>query len=157
MTNQRQTDSVLASPPTNGHSPQSEPSGPEEAAARLRQGMTDRPFDREPAAAAKASPSPRRRSWRRLIRHIPLIDRTLAAYYCARDPQTPLYARLAVFFGIAYFIMPFDLIPDFIPFVAHLDDAAVMLLAIRIVHHRITPEHRERGRIRLDHWAGQPA
>jgi uncharacterized membrane protein YkvA (DUF1232 family) len=123
--------------------------------------MTDRPFDRQSMARAEPRPSAdsvgRRRSLRRLIRHIPLIDRTLAAYYCARDPETPLYARLAVFFGIAYFIMPFDLIPDFIPFVAHLDDAAVMLLAIRIVHHRITPEHRERGRLLLDQWAGAPA
>jgi uncharacterized membrane protein YkvA (DUF1232 family) len=123
--------------------------------------MTDRPFDRQSTTRAEPRPSAdavgRRRSLRRFIRHIPLIDRTLAAYYCARDPETPLYARLAVFFGIAYFIMPFDLIPDFIPFVAHLDDAAVMLLAIRIVHHRITPEHRERGRLLLDQWAGAPA
>ena len=156
MTNQRQTDSVLASPPPNRHSPGSATSGRPEAAGIPRQGMTDRPFDRA-TPAAKAGPSTRRRSLRRFIRHIPLIDRTLAAYYCARDPQTPLYARLAVFFGIAYFIMPFDLIPDFIPFVAHLDDAAVMLLAIRIVHHRITPEHRERGRLLLDQWAGAPA
>jgi uncharacterized membrane protein YkvA (DUF1232 family) len=146
---------VLASPPPNGHSLSSETSGHSEAAGTPRQGMTDQPFDRAPPAG-KTGSSTRRRRLRRLIRYIPLIDRTLAAYYCARDPETPIYAKLAVFFGIAYFIMPFDLIPDFIPFVAHLDDAAVMLLAIRIVHHRITPEHRERGRIRLDQWAGAP-
>jgi uncharacterized membrane protein YkvA (DUF1232 family) len=122
--------------------------------------MTDQPLDRPsiPGAipGAKAGATTGRRSLRRFIRHIPLIDRTLAAYYCARDPASPVYARVAVFFGIAYFIMPFDLIPDFIPFVAHLDDAAVMLLAIRLVHHRITPIHRERARLRLDQWAGAP-
>lgn len=106
-----------------------------------------------PGPQAGASTGKRRRL-RGLIRRIPLIDRTLAAYYCARDPETPLYARLAIFGAIAYFIMPFDLIPDFIPVVAHIDDAAVMLLAIRLVNHRITPDHRERARILLQRWAG---
>ncbi len=156
MTNQRQTDSVLASPPPNGQSPGNITSGPAEAAATPRQGMTDQPLVDATMPAAKAGASNgKRRPIRRFIRHIPLIDRTLAAYYCARDPQTPLYARVAVFFGIAYFIMPFDLIPDFIPFVAHLDDAAVMLLAIRVVQHRVTPEHRDRARILLNQWAGE--
>lgn len=106
--------------------------------------MTDQPMYRRSAG-------PWRRL-RRLIRHVPLIDRTLAAYYCARDPETPLYARCALFFAIGYFIMPFDLIPDFIPVVAHIDDAAVMLLALRLVSHRVTPDHRESARRRLDAW-----
>ncbi|HEX4506019.1 MAG TPA: YkvA family protein [Alphaproteobacteria bacterium] len=121
--------------------------------------MTDQPFapTSTTGSSAGASSAKRRGGLRALIRRIPLIDRTLGAYYCARDPETPLYARLAIFGAIAYFIMPFDLIPDFIPFVAHIDDAAVMLLAIRLVNHRITPEHRERARLLLDLWAGAPA
>jgi uncharacterized membrane protein YkvA (DUF1232 family) len=108
--------------------------------------MTDQPLFR-------AAPGSWRRL-RRLIRHIPLIDRTLAAYYCARDPETPLYARGALFFAIGYFIMPLDLIPDFIPFVAHIDDCAIMLLALRLVAHRITPTHEEHARRRLESWTG---
>jgi uncharacterized membrane protein YkvA (DUF1232 family) len=120
--------------------------------------MTDQPFDRTTMPGAKAEAATgQRRSLRRFIRYIPMIDRTLSAYYCARDRETPLYARAAIFGAIAYFIMPFDLIPDFIPVIAHIDDAAVMLLAIRLVNHRITPEHRARGRLLLDHWAGAPA
>jgi len=108
--------------------------------------MTDQPMYRRPPGTW--------RRLRRLIRHIPLINRTLGAYYCARDPETPLYARCAVFFAIAYFIMPFDLIPDFIPFVAHIDDAAVMLLALRLVGRSITPVHQEFARRRLESWTG---
>jgi uncharacterized membrane protein YkvA (DUF1232 family) len=108
--------------------------------------MTDQPMFHRPPGTW--------RRLRRLIRHVPLIDRTLAAYYCARDPQTPLYARGAVFFALAYFIMPFDLIPDFIPFVAHIDDAAVMLVALRMVSHRVTPVHQEYARRRLEAWTG---
>jgi uncharacterized membrane protein YkvA (DUF1232 family) len=110
--------------------------------------MTDQPMFHRPGRTGAW------RRLRRLIRHIPLIDRTVAAYYCARDPETPLYARGALFFAIAYFIMPFDLIPDFIPFVAHIDDAVVMLLALRLVAHRITPAHQESAQRRLAAWAG---
>ena len=85
---------------------------------------------------------------------MPLIDRGFAAYYCARDPQTPILARVALFGAIGYFFMPFDVIPDFIPGIGHIDDAAIMLLAIRLVAHRITPEHHDRARQRLDLWAG---
>jgi len=98
MTNQRQTDSVLATPPANRQSPENEASGAEDAAGIVRQGskhrgMTDRPFDRTSVPGASAgAPVGKRASLRRLIRHIPLIDRTLAAYYCARDPETPLFA-----------------------------------------------------------------
>ncbi|HVM83496.1 MAG TPA: YkvA family protein [Candidatus Binatia bacterium] len=123
--------------------------------------MTDQPLyhtQRASRDAGRPATLPRRsdfwRRLRRLLRRIPLIDRTLAAYYCARDPETPLYARVALFGAIAYFIMPFDLIPDFIPVVAHIDDAAVMLLALRMVGHKIKPEHHERARLTLDRWTG---
>jgi len=94
------------------------------------------------------------RRLRRLLRRVPLIDRTLAAWYCARDRQTPMKARIALFGALGYFVMPFDAIPDFFPGIGHIDDAAVMLLAIRLVSHRITPAHRELARLRLDRWTG---
>lgn len=94
------------------------------------------------------------RRLRRLIRHIPLIGPTVAAYYCARDSRTPLAARIALFGALGYFIMPFDIVPDFLPGIGHLDDAAVMLLALRLVSHRITPEHRGRAQVRIDQWVG---
>ena len=156
---QKQTDSVLASPPPNRHSPGTESNGPSEAAARSRQGMTDQPLYRQTLSGSKSDrpegrPGGRIRRLRRLIRHIPLIGPTVAAYYCARDPQTPLPARVALFGALGYFVMPFDIIPDFLPGIGHLDDAAVMLLALRLVAHRITPEHRGRAQVRIDQWIG---
>ena len=54
-----------------------------------------------------------------------------------------------IFLGlaIAYFCMPFDLRPDFIPVIGHLDDAviipALVFVALRSVPHDLVSEHRE--------------
>ena len=116
--------------------------------------MTDQPVDLgKPALRSGTGRGSGFWRWgRRFIRHLPLVETSLAAFYCARDRNTPLHARVALFGAIGYFIMPFDLIPDFIPFVAHIDDAAVMVLAVRSVTKHIKPEHRASALRRLDRF-----
>ena len=66
----------------------------------------------------------------------------LAAYYCAFDKQTPRHVQVALLGAIAYFILPFDFVPDMLPVLGFTDDAAVLATAIRLVASHITPEHR---------------
>lgn len=51
----------------------------------------------------------------------------------ATDPAVPHGARVRLWLLFAYLAMPFDLIPDFIPVIGHLDDAIVVCLALRSV------------------------
>jgi uncharacterized membrane protein YkvA (DUF1232 family) len=64
-----------------------------------------------------------------------------------RDRRTPLRAKIFLGLAIGYLCMPFDLIPDFIPVVGHLDDAVVIPLlvfaALRSMPREIVSEHRE--------------
>src|SRR5437762_12771362 len=58
-----------------------------------------------------------------------------------RDERTPVVAKLFLAFAIGYLCMPFDLIPDFIPIISHLDD--VIIVALRFIPPEVLAEHRE--------------
>jgi len=64
-----------------------------------------------------------------------------------RDERTPLAAKLLLTLAVAYLCMPFDLIPDFVPVIGHLDDAiivpALVFAAVRLVPPEIVSEHRK--------------
>jgi uncharacterized membrane protein YkvA (DUF1232 family) len=90
--------------------------------------------------------------WRKLKRvaaNIPFAEDLLAAYYCAFDRQTPRHVQAALIGALAYFILPFDVVPDFLPILGFTDDAAVLATAIRLVSTHIRDEHREAARAAL--------
>ena len=68
-----------------------------------------------------------------------------------RHPHTPRSAKLLLGVAIGYALLPFDLIPDFIPVVGHLDDAiivpAFVVLALGLVPKSVLEEcRREAGK-----------
>jgi uncharacterized membrane protein YkvA (DUF1232 family) len=107
----------------------------------------------EPAdRLAKDPESLRRRFWiklKKVVGKLPFTEDLLAAYYCAFDRQTPRHVQAALLGAIAYFVLPFDFIPDMLPVLGFTDDAAVLATAIRLVASHILPEHREAARAAL--------
>lgn len=94
----------------------------------------------------------RRRFWRkakRVAAHLPFAEDLLAAYYCAFDKQTPRHVQASLLGAIAYFILPFDFVPDVLPVLGFTDDAAILATAIKLVASNITSEHREAARAAL--------
>jgi uncharacterized membrane protein YkvA (DUF1232 family) len=79
---------------------------------------------------------------KRLAAKLPFAEDLLAAHYCAFDRATPLRVRLALLAALAYFVLPFDFIPDMLPLVGFADDAAVLFTAIRLVSDHMREEHR---------------
>ncbi|MEP6837872.1 MAG: YkvA family protein [Bradyrhizobium sp.] len=104
----------------------------------------------EPAdRLAQDRDSVRRRFWKKLkqvVAKLPFAEDLLAAYYCAFDKETPRHVQAALLGAIAYFILPFDFIPDMLPVLGFTDDAAILATAIRMVAGHITPEHRAAAR-----------
>ena len=94
----------------------------------------------------------RREFWRKIKRvavKLPFAEDLLAAYYCAFDRETPHHVRATLLGAIAYFILPFDFIPDILPVLGFTDDAAILATAIRIVAGHIRPDHRAAAKAAL--------
>src|SRR3954449_7201654 len=112
----------------------------------------------EPAdRLAQDRESVRRRFWsklKRVVAHLPFTEDLLAAYYCAFDRQTPRHVQAALLGAIAYFVLPFDFVPDMLPVLGFADDAAVLATAIRTVAAHITPDHRAAARAALQRVRG---
>lgn len=86
------------------------------------------------------------RKLRRVMGRIPFAEELVAAYYCATDRQTPAHVRAVLMGAIGYFIVPTDMIPDFIATLGFVDDATVLALAIASVSRHIKPEHKSKAR-----------
>ena len=90
--------------------------------------------------------------WKKLLKvagKIPFAEDAAAAYFCAVDPATPSKVRAILLAALAYFVLPFDVIPDFIAGIGFTDDAAVLAMAIAMVSGNIKDSHRKRARAAL--------
>ncbi|MCC6984201.1 MAG: DUF1232 domain-containing protein, partial [Bauldia sp.] len=70
----------------------------------------------------------------------------VAAYYCALDPATPARVKAVLLAALAYFVVPIDVVPDFLAGIGFGDDIAVLFGALTTVRSHIRPEHREAAR-----------
>jgi uncharacterized membrane protein YkvA (DUF1232 family) len=67
-------------------------------------------------------------------------------WIAARDPRTPLPAKLVGGFVAAYALSPIDLIPDFVPVLGLLDELIIvpigLMLAVRLIPDPLVDEFR---------------
>jgi uncharacterized membrane protein YkvA (DUF1232 family) len=81
---------------------------------------------------------------------IPFADDVTAAFYCAMDGKSPAFVKAVLFGALAYFILPTDVIPDFIVGLGFTDDASVLLAALKTVSVHVKDAHKEKARIFLE-------
>lgn len=77
------------------------------------------------------------------------LKRELRVYQLVlRDPRTPTVAKLFLGLAVGYILLPFDLIPDFIPVIGHLDDVVIVpglvWFALRLIPAEIVAECRQK-------------
>ena len=63
------------------------------------------------------------------------------AFYRAlhAHPQTPALAKVLLWLALAYLVLPFDLIPDFIPVIGQLDELVIIPLLLHLAL-KLTPD-----------------
>lgn len=82
----------------------------------------------------------RRRLRDRLREGAKSLKRELAVYRrVIRHPRTPRAAKILLGAAVGYALMPFDLIPDFLPVVGQLDDL-VVIPALVVAGLKLVPE-----------------
>lgn len=87
--------------------------------------------------------------WRKLLKvagRVPFAEEAAAAWFCARDPETPTRVRAMLLAALAYFVTPVDLIPDFVAVFGFTDDATVLMAALGLVSSYMKPRHRKAAR-----------
>jgi uncharacterized membrane protein YkvA (DUF1232 family) len=108
-------------------------------------------FDRVsvPATIARNEKTVRDGFWKKLKRNLaklPFAEHAVAAWFCAFDPATPLRAKGILLAALAYFVMPFDVIPDAIIGLGFTDDMTVLLTAISLIRNHMKPDHYDQAR-----------
>lgn len=85
---------------------------------------------------------------------IKVIYAALLLYYVLKSHQTPKKDRNKILGALGYFILPFDLIPDWIPVVGFTDDLAALTWALYAVSKNVTPEVKALAKAKLHDWFG---
>ena len=81
-----------------------------------------------------------------------VIYYALVLYYTLMDPKTPLRYKTIIAGALGYFILPIDLMPDFLPFAGLADDWAALIAAITYVTTAVTPENKEKAKEKVEAW-----
>jgi len=86
--------------------------------------------------------------WREIARLVPDVIRLVKRL--AADPDVPRATRWWLIGLLCYLLLPFDLIPDFLPVIGFADDAIAIMIALRYAVHHAGEEAIAR------HWPGTP-
>lgn len=81
-----------------------------------------------------------------------LVEKSLWLHYAARRSDTPVWAKTVVYSALAYFILPIDAIPDFIPLTGYTDDLAAIAAAVATITNFIDDDVKTLASSRLNGW-----
>ena len=83
-----------------------------------------------------------------------VIEKALWLYYAAQRPETPKWAKTAIYGVLAYFISPIDAIPDVTPLVGFTDDLGALAAAIAMTSAYINEDVKRKTSEKLLSWFG---
>ena len=84
-----------------------------------------------------------------------LIYLALLLYYTLESRNVSKTDKAIIIGALGYFILPFDVIPDYIPFIGYTDDMTILYYAYKRVKTNINDHIREKAKNKLDSLFGQ--
>lgn len=83
-----------------------------------------------------------------------VVYTSLLLYYTLQKPELPKKARVTILAALGYFILPLDLIPDFVAGVGFTDDLGALGVALFQVAIHIDDEVKKKAKDKLVNWFG---
>lgn len=83
-----------------------------------------------------------------------VIYAVLLLYYVLISPDVPTKYKSIIVGALGYFILPVDLLPDFIPVAGYTDDLAAMIAVLKTVSDCVTPEIIAQAKTKMKLWFG---
>ena len=84
-----------------------------------------------------------------------LVYVVLLLYYTLQKSNVPLKAKTAIIGALGYFIVPIDVIPDFLPMIGLTDDFGALMIALATVAMYIDDEVKRKANLKLECWFGK--
>jgi uncharacterized membrane protein YkvA (DUF1232 family) len=112
-----------------------------------------------PATMARHARIVREGFWTKLLHkagRVPFAEDLAAAYFCVIDPATPTRVRGLLLAVLAYFVLPFDIIPTMFIALGLASDAAVLAAGVRLIAKYLKPHHYAQARAVLGIDEAQP-
>ena len=85
---------------------------------------------------------------------IKVIYLALLLYYVLKSPDVSKGDKGKIWGALGYFILPIDLVPDFLPVAGYTDDLAALVWAFWSVAKNVTPEIKAMAENKLHDWFG---
>lgn len=86
---------------------------------------------------------------------VQMAARIMTLWYCADDSRAGLVSRAVARAAVLYAYSPIDLIPDFIPFIGHLDDLLLIPIAARLVQRSVPAGVWQDASVLAQQWVAQ--
>ena len=83
-----------------------------------------------------------------------VVFAALLLFYAMKSDKMPMSEKALVVAALGYFILPIDLIPDFIPIVGYADDLTALYVALKKVVSYIDNDIISQARDKLTGWFG---
>lgn len=83
-----------------------------------------------------------------------VVFAALLLFYAMKSDKIPVTEKALVVAALGYFILPIDLIPDFIPIVGYADDLTVLYVALKKVTSYIDSDIISQAKEKLTGWFG---
>ena len=83
-----------------------------------------------------------------------LVYAVLLLYYVLRSKTVSTADKSKIYGALGYFLLPLDILPDFIPLAGYTDDLTDVIWALHTVWKNITPEIKAQAAAKTREWFG---